>query len=466
MNTRRPLAILVLALAVGALLLVAGLAEWHGRPPESTPRDASNNEVSGAQQGDAQQTRKASTGAKQPDSRSALSRYRLVDYNTNKPIHNASILVAGDDGRTTRTETSSDGGFVVPIRTIASISSLERPIKFGNTLHVDGSNARVNALGRISFVFKIDESLTEPDVHVGVVDAAGLSLEVAKTVLKGNLQGLQETFDGLAPQRRLKRQVPSLGVAGSLVVPAFTALRVIGLHPSLYAIRPAHELVFGQQVSPNRYRPSGRFIYPCPMSSELAIEPGEDSEVVVELRVPHKISIATRSFSDLPCRIQLKGLFVADVDGIIDQWKVLRIWKRDKAGQQGEILEYEKAYPRSYRVYAVGRKAENDHVLSCLEFEAGDTDRKLDLDQGIGPHEFTVKLPGTAASTATYQWLLQTKVVYNGQAIDGVLSRQIHFTGLPTPTATLTLFGKGPTKELAIDVRKARFYTLRNRKRE
>ncbi len=361
---------------------------------------------------------------------------------------------------------------------IASIGSLDRPVKFGNILHVEGQEVRVNALGHISFVFKVDPTLEGPsDLHVGVVDAKALSLKVTKAILAGDPHGLRVAFDGLASERKLKRHVPSFGVSASLVVPAYAALRVIGINPSLYAIRPTHELVFGQQVSPKRFRPGGDFVYPCPLSSELVIKPGEESEVVIEILRPRRITIATRSFSDQPCTVQLKRLHVMDVDSIQDFWNVLRGWYRDKAGKQGEVLEYEPAFPGTFQLFAVGRKAANDFVLSWLHFEIGDADRELDLDQGIGPHRFTVKLVGPAAPPDSYYWLLEvesrsggkngpTSIVFNEEAIGGNSGGEIHFRGLMGSRATLTLHGEDFSRRLAIDTRKASFYALEDTPRK
>ena len=57
-------------------------------------------------------------------------------------------------------------------------------------------------------------------------------------------------------------------------------------------------------------------------------------------------------------------------------------------------------------------------------------------------------------------------LVFNGETTEGVPNGQIHFSGLPNPTATLSLWGRGLSKEVAIDVRKARFYTVQAGKRE
>ena len=314
---------------------------------------------------------------------------------------------------------------------------------------------------------------------MGVVDAEDLSLDVVKAGLKRDLQGLQDILDGLPPNRRLKRRVPPPGTAESLVVPAFAALRVIGINPSLYAIRPPHELVFGKLIISQKRRSysGGSSDYPCPVSSQLVIEPGGELEVVIDLQARQRITVVTQSFSDRPCWAQLKRLYVADVDSILNSWEVLRTWDRDGTGKQGEVLDYDDGFPGIYRVHAVGRKAKSDYVLSCINFEVGNAPQKLYLDRGIGPFEFTVKLPSSAPSSATYRWLLQMEggrsrskgqsfVVFNGETTEGVPSGQIHFTGLPDPTATLTLFGKDLSKELAIDTRKARFYTLKDRKRE
>ncbi len=109
-------------------------------------------------------------------------------------------------------------------------------------------------------------------------------------------------------------------------------------------------------------------------------------------------------------------------------------------------------------------------MLSWIQFEIGDADRKLDLDQGIGPHRFTVKLLGPTAPPSSYYWLLSVEsgwggkklrsVLFNEEAIGGALGGEIHFSGLMGSRATLTLHGKDFSRRLAIDTQKASFYAL------